>query len=99
MVIQDPIDLCPQTWYYDDSADILFKLLENNIIHNHDEQEYDGYIIVKHPDTPPEKIEADVLIEQMEIGEIEKLDRHSTNTVSTAYPQSKDEINTSQSQE
>lgn len=85
MSITDPLVLAPDKWYYDENKQIVFLVLENNLTFIHEDEEYEGYILAKHPDTPPEKMGVDTIIKQLETGNVSKLEDATVDTISSEY--------------
>lgn len=85
MVIKNPVNFRAGVWYYDRYKEVLYKVLENNTIYIHDGDLFEGHLLVKHPDAPPEKMDVEVLAQSLDRGAIQKLEDHSTSSVEAMY--------------
>jgi hypothetical protein len=73
------VDLVPKQWYYNESTNTVYKILQNNTTYKHTTNNASGYVIIKQPDGKPELRYAETLQTAVENGAIVEAENNSIN--------------------
>lgn len=73
------VDLVPQQWYYNESTNIIYKIIQNNTTYNHTKNKVSGYVVIKQPDGKPEIRYAETLQTAIENDAITQAENNNIN--------------------